>query len=418
MVREVGKLFQRGSPDKGEPKAAAKKSRLELQREQEEYVLAVLAKKDEDSDAVGNKKGSELVKLKDDNGKGQEPRTIPLLSVKSNATVTRPFTTTTYEQRIVEPDFKSPLLLISSKGQGSVIFSEAATATLLAAICNLEVSFYGAVRQELGGFYVDELHWLPQSNTGGSTVLGGEVLARHITDHELYKEPLHFWLHTHGAMSAFWSTTDEKTIAGFVEAPSAAVVAIVVGQKDGGVVGKAVYARPQFSVELTVQLTLPFDARVRGFLATELTQVKQVSVVHTHSVGATTYQYGPTAAGDEGEDLVDASGEAGLLPGLYEVDDDGNVTRIVEDGWDEPSREAWEERQQETYGYPEGDDEIGEFGRDSEEAQIIDRLRAEGKTTEEIENYLTALDESEEREWRKAVAEYEGKKGQPPHSGP
>lgn len=79
-----------------------------------------------------------------------------------------------------------------------------------------EVSGLGTVESlEDGTFKVISAIMLPQSNTGGSTDIEAEDVAKAMYELRNEKGTLNFWWHSHVNMGVFWSGTDTDTIRTF-----------------------------------------------------------------------------------------------------------------------------------------------------------------------------------------------------------
>lgn len=97
-----------------------------------------------------------------------------------------------------------------------------------------EVSGLGTVEQtENGDFQVISAMMLPQKNTGGSTDIEAEDVAKAMYELRNEKGSLNFWWHSHVNMATFWSKTDTDTIQMFGNAGGQGgfVVATVFNKK-------------------------------------------------------------------------------------------------------------------------------------------------------------------------------------------
>ena len=125
-----------------------------------------------------------------------------------------------------------------------------------------EVSGLGKVERSGNDFIITDVYCLKQYNTGASTELDSEDIAKLLC--RLYEKKedvslLKFWWHSHANFGAFWSGTDTHTISEF--AASNSYLISLVTNKNGDILARLDIFNPIECTFDNVELDVMIDAK-------------------------------------------------------------------------------------------------------------------------------------------------------------
>ena len=140
-----------------------------------------------------------------------------------------------------------------------------------------EISWLGTVSETRGkdghleAFLIEDIHLLKQDCSGAHTALDDESVGQFLAEMVKRGEDtskIKAWLHSHGSLRCFWSTTDEDCISGL--ANSSYLISLVTN-KDGNILARVDIFKPfHVSVnEVSVEILYPENDQFQEFCKKE-----------------------------------------------------------------------------------------------------------------------------------------------------